>query len=52
LQNPLYQKAKENLLNGEKMPVREDEGWGKVLFHGPQLPSVTVAPFPRAEDIL
>jgi hypothetical protein len=32
LQNPLLQKAKENLLPGEKMPVRADEGWWKVLF--------------------
>ena len=34
LQNPLYQKAKENLLPGEKVPIRADEGWGKVLFQG------------------
>ena len=32
LQNPLFQKAKENHLPGEKVPVRADEGWGKVLF--------------------
>ena len=25
-------KSKENLLPGEKMPVRADEGWGKELF--------------------
>ena len=37
LQNPLYQKAKENLLPGEKVPIRADEGWGncscKALTH-------------------
>jgi len=37
LQNPLFQKAKENLLPGEKVTIRADEGWGKVLFHGPPL---------------
>ena len=29
LQNPLFQNAKENLLPGEKVPVKADEGWGK-----------------------
>ena len=29
LQNPLFQKAKENLLPGEKVPVRANEGWRK-----------------------
>ena len=29
LQNPLFQNAKENLLPGEKVPVRADEGWGE-----------------------
>ena len=29
LQNPLFQKAKENLLPGEKAPVRADEGVAK-----------------------
>ncbi len=32
LQNPLFQKAKENLLPVEKVPVSAVEGWGKVLF--------------------
>jgi len=32
LQNPLSQKAKENLLPGEKVPFRADDGWRKVLF--------------------
>ena len=49
LQNPLYQKAKENLLPGEKVPIRADEGWGKVLFQGPHPTSVTVPPFPEGE---
>ena len=31
LQNPLFQKAKENLLPGEKVPVRADEGGEKDL---------------------
>ena len=29
LQNPLFQKPKENLLPGEKVPVRADEGVAK-----------------------
>ena len=44
LQNPLFQKAKENLLPGEKVPVRADEGWGKVLYLGPLPPPETVPP--------
>jgi len=44
LQNPLFQKAKEDLLPGEKVPVRADEGWGKELFPGPHLPSATAPP--------
>jgi len=32
LQNPLFQKAKDHLLPGEKVPARADKGWGKVLF--------------------
>ena len=31
LQNPLFQKAKDNLLPGEKVPVRADEGVEKDL---------------------
>jgi len=49
LQNPLFQKAKENLLPGEKVPIRADEGWGKVLFQGPHPPSATVPPLPEGE---
>ena len=47
LQNPLFQKAKENLLPGEKVPVRADEGWGKVLYPGPFPPPATVPPLPE-----
>ena len=36
LQNPLYQKAKENLLPGEKVPIRADEGgWGLKVGRSP-----------------
>ena len=31
------------------MPVRADEGWGKVLFPGPHPPSATVPPLPEGE---
>ena len=34
-----FQNAKDNLLPGEKVPARADEGWGKVLFPGPHPPS-------------
>jgi len=44
-----FQKAKENLLPGEKVPVRADEGWGKELFPGPHLPSATAPPLPEGE---
>ena len=47
LQNPLFQKAKENLLPGEKVPVRADEGWGEVLYPGPHPPPATVPPLPE-----
>ena len=47
LQNPLFQKAKENLLPGEKVPVRADEGWGEVLYLGPHPPPATVPPLPE-----
>jgi len=49
LQNPLFEKAKDLLLPGEKMPARADEGWGKVLFPGPHPPSATVLPLPEGE---
>jgi len=49
LQNPLFQKAKEKLYPGEKVPVRADEGWGKVFFYGPHPPSTTVPPHPEGE---
>jgi len=47
LQNPLLQKTKENLLPGEKVPVRADEGWEKVLFPGPHPLSAMVPPLPE-----
>ena len=47
LQNPLFQKAKENLLPGENVPVRADEGCGKVLYPGPHPPPATVPPLPE-----
>ena len=43
LQNPLPHFAKENLLPGEKVPARADEGWGKMVFPGP-LPSSAIVP--------
>ena len=43
------QKAKENYVPGEKVPVRTDEGWGKVLFPDPHPPSATVPPLPEGE---
>jgi len=49
LQNPLFQKAKENLLPGEMVPVRADEGWGKMYLTGPHPPSATVPPLPEGE---
>ena len=49
LQNPLFQKAKENLLPGEKVPVRADEGCEKVFLSGPHPPSATVPPLPEGE---
>ena len=52
LQNPLSLLAKNNLLPGEKVPLRADEGCEKVLFPGPHPQSVTVPPLPRAKVIL
>ncbi len=49
LQNPLFQKAKDNLLPGEKVPTRADEWLWKVLFPGPHPPSATVPPLPEVE---
>ena len=31
------------------MPVRADEGWGKVLFHGPHTSSARVPPLREGE---
>ena len=44
-----FQKAKENLLPGEKVPVRADEGCEKVFLSGPHPPSATVPPLPEGE---
>ena len=49
LQNPLPHFVKNNLLPGEKMPVRANEGWGKVLFPETHPPSATVPPLPEGE---
>ena len=51
LQNPLFQNAKENYVPGEKVPVRADKEWAKVLFPGSHPPSET-APLPRERVIL
>jgi len=45
-----FQKAKDNLFPGEKVPFRADEGWGKMVFPGPHPPSATVPPLPKGED--
>ena len=49
LQNPLSHLAKDNLLPGEKVPVRADEGCEKVFLSGPHPPSATVPPLPEGE---
>ena len=49
MQNPLSQKAKDNLLPGEKVPFRVDEGCEKVLFPGPHPPSKKVPTVPEDE---
>ena len=48
LQEPLFQNALENLLPGEKVPVRTDEGRWKTLIPGPHPPYAT-APLPEGE---
>jgi hypothetical protein len=51
LQNPLFQKAKEKYVPGEKVLVRVDEGWGNALPR----PSATVwdaFPLPEVEGLL
>ena len=48
LQNPLFQNAEENYVPGEKVPVRADKEWAKVLFPGSHPPSET-APPPEGE---
>ena len=49
MQNPLFSEAKENLLPGEKVHTREDEGCEKVFLSGPHPPSATVPPLPEGE---
>ena len=49
LQNPLFQKAKDNLLCGEKVPARADEDCKKVFLSGLHPPSATVPPHPEGE---
>ena len=44
-----FQKAKENLLPGEKAPARAGEWCEKVFFYGPHPPSATVPPLPKGE---
>ena len=43
MQNPLFQKAKESRLPGEKVPARADEGWENDILIGSH-PYVTVSP--------
>ena len=50
LQNPLPHFAKENLLPGEKVPARADEGCEKVLFPGPQ-PTYATVPLSRRAKV-
>jgi len=50
LQNPLFQKAKKNLLPGEKVPVRANEGWRKRALPRPHPASKKVASVPEDES--
>ncbi|MGB0229615.1 MAG: hypothetical protein ACPGD7_16880, partial [bacterium] len=52
MQNPLFQKAKEKYVPGEKVPFRADEGWGKTLIPGPHPPYATAPLTRRARVIL
>ena len=49
LQNPLFQKAKENLLPGEKVPFRAEEVSEIVFLSVPHPSSGTVSPLPEVE---
>jgi len=42
-------KAEKNLLPGEKVPVRADEGRWKILIPDPHPPSAKVPPHPEDE---
>jgi len=41
LQNPDFKKSKKNLLSGEKVPVRADEGWENEYWVGAYLEFLT-----------
>ena len=47
-----FQKAKENLLPGEKVPFRADEECEKVFLSGSHPPSGTVSPLPESGGYL
>jgi hypothetical protein len=49
LQNPHFQKAKENFLLGEKVPFRAEEVSEKVFLSVPHPSSGTVSPLPEVE---
>ena len=51
LQNPLFQKAKDNLLPGDKVPARADEDCKKVFLSGPHPPSATAPPSPGGRGL-
>ena len=42
-----FKKRRKTFSLGEKLPVRADEGWGKVLYPGPHPPPATVPPLPE-----
>ena len=42
-----FKKWRKTFSLGEKVPVRADEGWGKVLYPGPNTPPATVPPLPE-----
>ena len=47
LQNPMLGKSEKNLLLGEKVPVRADEGRWKTRIPDPHPPSKTVPTLPE-----
>ena len=42
-------KRRKTFSSREKVPVRADEGWWKILIPGPNPPSATVPPLPEGE---